>query len=318
LPLAGAALALLLAALAANAQVRWGLWLPWSGAALFAILASITLAVAEHALTRAQRERLSAHLGAYLPAPMAARLAAIDPTGRLEVERREVTVMVADIRNFSAFALHQTAEETAAVLHAFSCLAVDIVERHGGVVENLVGDSVVAVWNGYADRPDHPRHALDAARELLREAGALLSAAAPDPEGTLVQPLALGIGLETGDAIVGSFGPARRRAHAALGEPVTVAVRLQAMTQDLSVPILIGPRLAAAQPAGTVVSQGEYLLEGLSRHCELFAPAAWPEWAPAETVFPDPPVRRQPASGSVDALLTAPQQLASARALRDL
>jgi adenylate cyclase len=295
LPLAGLTLASLLACAAAAMQLQWGLWVPWSGAALFAMLAATALAAAEHTLTRAQRERLSAHLGAYLPRPMAARLAAIDPSGRLEVDRREVTVMVADIRNFSAFALHRPPEETAAVLHAFSCLAVDVVERHGGVVENLVGDSVVAMWNAYEDRSGHAEQALAAARELLRDATVLLSSSPhAHSEASSLQPLALGIGLESGDAIVGSFGPARRRAHAALGEPVTVAVRLQAMTQDLSLPILIGPRMAATLPSGATEPQGEYLLEGLSRASALHAPAAWAEWAPPETIWPRGSARAGP------------------------
>lgn len=287
LPTVGVVLALALAGLGAAAPSQWNLWLPWSAAALFALFGAVMLALAEHALTRAQRERLSAHLGAYLPAPMAARLAAIDPSGHLEADRRNVTVLVADIRNFSAYAAHRPAEQTAAVLHAFSCIAVEVVERHGGVVENIVGDQVLAMWNAYggaaAPAPaEDARRALDAARDLLLASHELLAAAPADgQEASAVQPLALGIGLECGDAIVGSFGPARRRTHAALGEPVTVAVRLQAMTQDLSVPILVGPRLAATLPVADTVAQGEYLLEGLSRHSELFAPAAWAQWVAA-------------------------------------
>lgn len=327
LPAAGLLLAVLCALLGAGAPVVASLWLPWSGAALFALLGSAALLVTEHAISRAQRERLSAHLGAYLPAPMAARLAAIDPTGHLEAQRRQVTVLVADIRNFSAFAVHQPAEQTAAVLHAFSCVAVDIVERHGGVVENLVGDSVLAMWNAYGGAgadgaltsPDSARKALAAARELLTATQELLATAHTDGhEASVVQPLALGIGLECGDAIVGSFGPARRRTHAALGEPVTVAVRLQSMTQDLSVPILVGPRLAASLPAEQTVSQGEYLLQGLSRHCELFAPAAWAEWAGPETVFP--PGRRQTEADDLAGELPSGLALgmSSARASGDL
>ena len=318
LPLLGLALAATVIVLAALAQQRSGMWLPWSGAALFALLGASALAAAEHALTRAQRERLSAHLGAYLPGPMAARLAAIDPTGRLEVDRREISVLVADIRNFSAFATHRPPEETAAVLHAYCCMAVDVVERHGGLVENFIGDSVVAVWNAYEDLPDHPGRALAAARELFREASEMLAVSRHgQAESSAVQPLAMGIGLETGSAIVGSFGPARRRAHAALGEAVSVAVRLQAMTQDLSLPILIGPRMAAALPAGETVPQGEYLLEGLSRHCELHAPAAWVDWAPPETVWPRAAASPQ---GDEDAgtSLPAPRSLISpARAFGD-
>jgi hypothetical protein len=86
------------------------------------------------------------------------------------------------------------------------------------------------------------------------------------------------------------------------------------MTSDLSVPILVGPRMAAALPAADTASQGEYLLEGLSRHCELFAPAAWPE-----LVSPWPSAHANVAGeedfdGSASPLASAQPLLSSARA----
>ena len=156
LPIAGAALAALCVAAAYAALTEADQWWPWAGPALYAMLAATALATAEHALARAQRERLSAHLGAYLPAPVAQRLMASEPSGHLQVQRRPVSVLVADIRNFSAFAQHRPPEETAALLHAFYCVAVDVVEHHGGVVEQIAGDSVLAVWNAYADCPGPP------------------------------------------------------------------------------------------------------------------------------------------------------------------
>lgn len=123
---------------------------------------------------------------------------------------------------------------------------------------------------------------MSAARELLHATRPLLVSNQPLPEGGPVQPLALGVGLESGSAIVGSFGPARRRAHAALGEPVSVATRIQQMTTDLSVPILVGPRLAASLPADNTESLGEYLLEGLGRPYRLFAPTAWADLVPVD------------------------------------
>ncbi|MFO1326911.1 MAG: adenylate/guanylate cyclase domain-containing protein [Rubrivivax sp.] len=258
------------------------LWLPWALPALFMMVAAGALAAAEHALTLMQRERLSAHLGSYLPRPVAQRLMATDPTGSVQVEQREVSVLVADIRNFSAFAAHRPAEETVALLHAFSSIAVGVVERHGGVVERVAGDSILAVWNAFSPCASHPQQAMDAACELLRATRPLLSEQPVDHDAGLVQPLALGIGVETGTAIVGSFGPARRRAHAALGEPVSVATRIQHMTTDLSVPILAGPRLAASLKADSTESLGEYLLEGLGRHYQLFVPVTWPDLAPVD------------------------------------
>ncbi len=282
LPVAGLVMAVVCWLGASVLLVQADVWLPWASAALFAVLSSICLATAEHALTRAQRERVSAHLGAYLPAPVAQRLMATEPTGQLQVQQRDISVLVADVRNFSAFAAHRPPEETAAVLHAYCCIAVDVVERFGGVVENVNGVSVLAVWNAFSPCTDHPKQAMEAAKELIRATRQLLVGSQPAAENSPVQPLALGVGLETGSAIVGSFGPTRRRAHAALGEPVSVASRIQQMTLDLSIPILVGPHLAAQLPVEGTEALGEYLLEGLSRSCRLFAPTAWADLVPTD------------------------------------
>ena len=275
LPLVGLLLAVTFVGAAGWALLQAGLWLPWLPLVAFAVLGSVGLATVEHALTRAQRERLSAHLGAYLPAPVAKRLMATDPSGSLQLEQRNISVLVADIRNFTALATHGQPDEVAALLHAFCCEAVDVVERHGGVVENVVGDSIVAVWTASAGRENHAQQALAASQELVRATRSLLASRFPVAEDSLIQPLALGIGLESGVAIVGSFGPARRRAHAALGEPVSVASRIQQMTADLSMPIVVGPQLAAQLSPEGLEPLGEYLLEGLGKHYTLFAPAGW-------------------------------------------
>jgi adenylate cyclase len=280
LPLAGAALAALCGVSAWGALIQGDQWLPWAAPALFALLAASALATAEHALARAQRERLSAHLGAYLPAPVAQRLMASEPSGSVQVQRRPVSVMVADIRNFSAFAQHRPPEETAALLHAFYCVAVDVVEQHGGIVEHIVGDSVLAVWNAYADCGDHSTQALEAGKALLRETRSLLARRIGPDDGHLVQPLALGVGLECGLAVVGSFGPARRRSHAALGEPVSVASRLQQMTQELSMPLLIGPEMARHLPETSTEPLGEFLLEGLLSPYTLYSASDSAELVP--------------------------------------
>ena len=264
--------------------LQMGLWLPWLALVLFTLFASLSLATVEHALTRAQRERLSAHLGAYLPAPVAARLMASEPSGSLQLEPRQVSVLVADIRNFTALATHGRPDQVAVLLHAYCCQAVDVVERFGGVVENVVGDAILAVWRETPGADNqHPRQALAAAQELVRTTRQLFASGFPVTEHSLVQPLALGIGLESGVAIVGSFGPARRRAHAALGEPVSVAHRIQQMTADLSMPIIVGPQLAALLAPEGVEPLGDYLLEGLGKHYQLFAPVDWADLAAVDS-----------------------------------
>ena len=119
-----------------------------------------------------------------------------------------------------------------------------------------------------------------AGKALLRETRRLLARRIDPAHGHLVQPLALGVGLECGLAVVGSFGPARRRSHAALGEPVSVASRLQQMTQDLSMPLLIGPQMARQLPQHSTEPLGDFLLEGLDSPYTLYGAADSAELVP--------------------------------------
>ena len=269
-PLAGALLAAVLFGLDAWLLLGRHLWLGWAAPAAFFLLAGVLLAAGEHARVRFQRERLYDNLASYLPAPVAAEIAFREPSGVIEAQRREITVLFADIRNFSAYCEGRPPEEAAALLHAFFTAATRIVEAHAGLVEEFTGDAVMAVWNAPHDCPDHTARALAAARELQAQADQLF--VQPPPPG--LAPLALGIGIETGNALVGFFGPARRRPHAALGETVTIASRLQGLTADLAQPILIGEGAAAHLAADAVTSLGSFLLEGLRRPRLVYAPVS--------------------------------------------
>jgi hypothetical protein len=115
------------------------------------------------------------------------------------------------------------------------------------------------------------------------------------PRNHPVQPLALGVGLESGTAVVGSFGPARRRAHVALGEPVSVASRLQQMTQDLSMPVLIGQQLAQALPADVErMPWATTCSKGWVKQYTLFAPADWVDLDSVRTDCGQAPPRAVP------------------------
>jgi adenylate cyclase len=267
LPILGFLLGLAFLGLHAWLQLAQHLWLGWGIPALFSVFAGIFLGAAEYARTRFERERLYGNLASYLPEPVAADIAFREPSGTIDAQRQEITVLFADIRNFSAYCEARPPEEAGALLHAFFTTATRVIESHGGLIEEFVGDAVMAVWNAPRPCPDHPAKALSAAQELYAETQELFRQTPPG-----LEPLALGIGVETGSALVGSFGPARRRTHTAMGETVTVAARLQALTADLAQPILVGEGLAKHLPAGAVMSLGSFLLEGLRTGRQIYAP----------------------------------------------
>lgn len=293
LPLAATCWALLLLGGHAFLLIHHALWVGWLAPALFIVFLGSAMGIVEHAKSRIDRDQLYTHLSSYLPAPVAAALALQPPSSAIRASTQQVSVLFADIRNFSAYCEARPPEEAAAVLHAFFSTATRVIERHGGVIEAFQGDAIIAVWNGtpmpaksddmavglsgqsgkhgqrqLSDRaPHHAQEALQAAVDLLVAMRGVL----PDPAPAGLEPLSLGIGVETGLAMAGSFGLASRRTHMVMGRTVTIASRLVNMTAELSHPILVGEGLAGQVGGVDLESMGTFLLDGMRVPHHIYA-----------------------------------------------
>ena len=261
-------IALPLLALALHAQLlrSENIWLGWMMPSVFALFAATLLIALEQVRTRSQRDRVFANLASYLPGDAAAEIAYTLPTSNINAQRQNVTLLSADLRNFSAFSEARTPEETAAVLHFFFQKATEIVEAHGGKLHEYKGDSILALWQ--TQDAESANQALQAAQQLVAEIDAV-SLQAKTPYG--LEPLALGVSIEQGPALVGSIGPAHRRSHTLLGDTVTVTLRMQELTAELAQPILIGESAARQLDPALLQSQGSFLLDGLTIPHVLFA-----------------------------------------------
>ncbi|MES3006537.1 MAG: adenylate/guanylate cyclase domain-containing protein [Pseudomonadota bacterium] len=267
LPLAG--LLLPVVALAVHIQLLGSsdIWLGWVGPTLYSLTAASALMLLEQARVRHERSRVFGNLNSYLPSDVAKEIAYSLPSSSINARRCEVTLLSADLRNFSAFGEARPPEESAAILHFFFVRAAEIVEQHGGRIHEFKGDSLLAVWDG---------HDTLAASQALKAAQDMQVAIDRDmlpqhpPQG--LEPLALGIGIEQGPVLIGSIGPAHRRTHTLLGDTVTITLRIQEMTAELAQPILIGECAARQLSDLRLESQGSYLLSGLRIPHVLFSP----------------------------------------------
>ena len=246
-------------------------WLGWGQPALFVALAATLLTAAEMLRVRAERESLYQNLSSYLPEGAARRVAFQEPTAQVVAETREATVMMVDLRNFSAYCEERTPEDAATVLHIFYTTVEKIVTEHGGVVEQMVGDGLTAVWNGSNPCDQHALQALKAAKVIWQEGVAQL----PKVASRKTPPLDIGVGIESGPVMVGSFGPARRRVHTVMGEAVSVAARLEKLTAELGYPVLVGPKALVqcgnAPEAQDTQKLGDFLLSGMRAPRTVYA-----------------------------------------------
>ena len=278
-PLLGLAWAIALWALHLLLLQNQGWVVGWLLPALTVFVASLVWGILEHTKSRIDRDRLYSHLSSYLPAPVAAALALQPPSSAIKASTRMVSVMFADIRNFSAYCEARPPQEAAAVLHAFFSTATRVIEVNGGVIEAFQGDAVLAVWYGEEYAGDPYKENNSSQNNLYAEQGkskgaqrsmkaaaelyAAMQGSLPDPAPAGLEPLALGVGLESGPAMAGSFGLASRRTHMVMGRTVTIASRLVEMTADLAHPILVGEGLAAQLAGEGLESMGTFLLDGL-------------------------------------------------------
>jgi adenylate cyclase len=137
-----------------------------------------------------------------------------------EPEWAMVTVLFVDIRGFTTFADRSTAREAVDYLNEFFGAAVPVIAEHGGHVNKLLGDGLLAVFS----MPDHADRGLAAATHLL---------AAVDGRHRI------GIGVNSGLVLVGTIGAGEVVEHGVVGDPVNVAARVQDATRELGEPLLI-------------------------------------------------------------------------------
>jgi adenylate cyclase len=149
--------------------------------------------------------------------------------------RRRITVLFSDIRGFTTLSERLEPEEVVRLLREYLTAATAIVFRHGGSVDKYMGDAIMALYGAPFDQPDHAARAVRTGLEL-QECVQTLSAQWIARGG---EALRSGVGIHTGDAIVGAMGSSQRLEFTAIGDTVNVASRLEGLTKDFGAPVII-------------------------------------------------------------------------------
>jgi adenylate cyclase len=208
-------------------------------------------------LAATARDRVTSLFGQHVSPQVVERL--LLEGASTESDIRKVAVMFVDFRSFTAGARSRSPQDVVDRLDGAFAVLVEILDRHGGIVNKFLGDGFLALFGAPFEAEDPAHRAVSAGREML--------AAMERINAHSSWPLRIGIGIHFGEVVAGNIGSPRRKEYTVIGDTVNFAARLEALNKDFNSQFLISSSVhdALGQDGGDAVSLGEVPVRGYDK-----------------------------------------------------
>ena len=155
---------------------------------------------------------------------------------KLGGEKKTATFLFTDVRGFTSMSESLPPEQVTYIMNRALTAQQAAVQKHGGMVDKYIGDAMMAIFNAPLDLVNHPNIAVDCAKDIWQNMSDLNT----ELQAKELPPIAIGIGVNTGEAVIGNMGSATRFDYTAIGDAVNTAARLESATKEAGADILIG------------------------------------------------------------------------------
>lgn len=237
----------LLAAMGGNMAI-WqyaNLALPLASGVLM-ILGLFALDMSYGFIVEARTKRLITHLfGKYVPTELVEEMSKNpEQVVSMEGESREMTILFSDVRGFTTISEGLDPKELSLLMNAFLSPLSAVVNKHNGKVDKYMGDCIMAFWGAPKPEPDHARKAILAGLEMQQK----LVELQPSFKARGWPEIHIGVGINTGKVSVGNMGSEVRVAYTVMGDAVNLASRLEGITKQYGVGVMVGENTKNAVP----------------------------------------------------------------------
>jgi adenylate cyclase len=264
-----ASLAMLGLLLAAYAAAWTRFWVVPMAAPMLTVfgLYALNTAYGFFAATRSKRQ-ITKLFGQYVPPELADEMSQDPAHYTMEGQSREMTVLFSDIRGFTNFSEKLPPAELSEVLNAYLSTMTHIVQQHRGTIDKYIGDAIMAFWNAPVDLADHASRAVQTALDMQ---AALLQlnqefAARGWPE------VKIGVGVNTGRMSVGNMGSEFRMSYTVMGDAVNLGSRLEGITKQYGVGILVTQPTVEADPTHAFMKVDDVRVKGKETPVAIYEP----------------------------------------------
>ena len=214
------------------------------------------------------RRLISGLFGTYVPKELVAEMSKNPEDYSMRGETREMTVLFSDVRDFTSISEGLAAEELKELMNTYLTAMTEVIQDKRGTIDKYIGDAIMAFWGAPVADTEHPVHALEAALDMQRRIRTL------DPEFIKRgwPPLHVGVGVNCGPMSVGDMGSRFRRAYTVMGDTVNIASRIEGLTKEYGVGILVTENMVRCAAGFVYREVDKVVVKGRQEGLGIFEP----------------------------------------------
>lgn len=214
------------------------------------------------------KRQLTGLFGQYVPPELVDEMAK-DPTHiSMDSDSREMTVLFSDVRGFTTISEGLDPKELTQLMNEYLSPMTFVIQKHRGTIDKYMGDAIMAFWGAPLPDQDHARHALLAAMGMIDELKVIQKAF----EAKGWPAIKIGVGLNTGTMTVGNMGSSFRMAYTAMGDAVNLGSRLESITKQYGVYIIVSEFTKAKVPDFVYRELDRIRVKGKDEPVAIFEP----------------------------------------------
>jgi adenylate cyclase len=214
------------------------------------------------------KRQITGLFGQYVPPEVVDELSKNPEAFSMEGESRELTVLFSDVRGFTTISEHLDPKELSRLMNEFLTPLTRVIYRHRGTIDKYMGDCIMAFWGAPLADPQHARSAVLAGLEMHR----VLDELQPQFTKNGWPPINIGVGVNTGRMSVGNMGSEIRRAYTVMGDAVNLASRLEGITKQYGVKMIVGEGTRSQVPEVLFRELDRVRVKGKDEPVAIFEP----------------------------------------------
>lgn len=238
-----------------------------SGLLMIAVLFALNMSYGFFVESRAKRQ-ITGLFGQYVPPELVDEMSKDPESFSMEGESRELSVLFTDVRGFTTIAEGLDPRELSRLMNEFLTPLTRVIYKHRGTIDKYMGDCIMAFWGAPLNDPQHARNALLAGMEMHR----VLAELQPRFREQGWPPIHIGVGINSGRMSVGNMGSEIRLAYTVMGDAVNLASRLEGLTREYGVNMIVGEETRAAVPEVAYRELDKVKVKGKEAPAAIFEP----------------------------------------------